>query len=479
MASATSASFWAIAGGMGTRGVSFLIFVFIARLLSPNDMGVMAIALVFGMFLDAINELGLSEQVVRYPEGTKQQFLSTVFWLQSGMSILTALAVMIGSPWVARLYGEPLLTQALGGVCTASVFTACSLVSMSLLQRRMAFQTIAIRNTVATIIGGIVGLSLAYSGFGVMSLVAMHMVNALTGAVVTIWSSRWKPSWCCQPIALRAVAKIAGHSLGARLIETATLRVDQLLIGSFFGASVLGLYALAFRFYDVIFQAICAPINSVLFPFLAQKTHAPEELRQRYLLAIRSIAVFSPPVFLLAALFLPALLGLWFGPKWVPATPFIQIILGAGAILALTFSHTTVFSSLGKPQVNFGVLILSSLLWLSSLFFLPALGPIFAPILWALRMAIGIPIQLYFLNKFIGLRLRDYLIQVKPALASSGAIVVIAFGLRWQHWVDGTTTVSLTIAACLCSMIAALTALLSSAALRNQLRKVAGRLDLL
>lgn len=426
MASATSASFWAVAGGAGTRGISFLVFLLIARLLSPADMGVMAIAMAFALFLDAVNELGLPDQVVRFKGDDADAFVHSVFWLQLCTSILSASALVVCTPRLVEWYAEPQLLMACGGVALAGIFTAASLTPLSLLRKRMAFRAIAIRNTVSTLIGGGVGLVMAYSGHGLLALVMMHVVNALTGLLVAFWSCTWRPALRHDWRAMREVFPLARHSMGTRLVETVTSRLDQLMIGTFFGTTVLGFYALAVRFFDVIFQTVCGPIASVLFSFLAEKHDDPVALRLRYLAALRNLALFAPVIFLLAALVLPELLGLMFGPKWAPVTPYLLIILGAGVVLSVTFSHTAVFSAIGQPRVNFWVSLCSSLLWLASLSFLPGLGALYAAALWVVRMALGIPVQLYALKRLTTISMGDYARAVIPGVMTLVIVLIIA-----------------------------------------------------
>lgn len=427
MASASSASLWAVAGGAGTRGVSFLVFLLIARQLSPADMGVMAIAMAFGLFMDAVNELGMPDQVVRFKGQDSDPFLSSVFWLQTGVAVAGALLLAVGAPRLAAWYAEPQLVQACWGVGTAAVLSAASLMPLSLLRKRMAFRAIAIRNTVATVLGGVVGLSMAYAGHGLAALVMMHVANAAAGLLVALYSCAWRPSWRYDAASIKAIRTMAWHTLGTRMVETVTSRVDQLLIGAFFGTTVLGFYALAVRFFDVIFQTICGPIAAVLFSYLADQHDSPAQLRARYLTALRNLALLAPTLFLMAVLLLPDLLGLLFGAKWAPLTPYLHIILGAGVVLGVTFSHTAVFSAIGQPSVNLWVSAVSSLLWLVSLGFLPALGAIYAAVLWVVRMALGIPVQIYALQRLTTISLSDYARAVVPGCVSVVLVLVLAW----------------------------------------------------
>jgi O-antigen/teichoic acid export membrane protein len=217
---------------------------------------------------------------------------------------------------------------------------------------------------------------------------------------------------------------------------------------------------------------VCSPLAAVLFSHLSQVNHDLGEVRARYLHSLRNISLMGPALFVMSALFLPEMLGWFLGPKWEPATPFLHLILGMGAVLAVTFSHTPVFAAIGKPQVNFGVSLLSTALWLVSLLFLPTMGAIFAAILWVGRMGLGIPIQWVYLGRMVGLKGGEYLTQLRPMLGSVTMALMIGSLMAWQGWIDHRhAPVQLIAGMITCGMIFVLTALTQSDLGRERLSR--------
>lgn len=419
-----------MAGSAGTRGMSFVFFMLIARVLSPEHLGVMALALAVSVFVDAVIDLGLSDQVIRLANDDNA-FFSSVFWTHlstasAGSVLLAALA-----PLAAHWYREPTLQWAMYGVALNSLFTGLSLVPQALLVRRMHHKSLALRNTLATLIGGVLGLSLAYAGWTVMALVVMTLANALTGMLAVWWSAQWRPlrpgSWQHRARQLRPVMAMARHTMGTRVVETLVTRMDQVLIGTFFGTATLGLYALAVRLYDVLFLTVCAPIASVMLPYLSRTTHDAMAFKARFLLVLKTTALAAPPIYVCAACYLPALLPTLFGDKWLAAGPYIQIMMGMGAVQAMSFTHTPAFTALGKPQANWWVTVVSSTMWLGSLFLLPKLGPLFAAVLWAGRSAVGVLMQVVFLRRLAGVSLADYWANTRFTWISSALVILLAW----------------------------------------------------
>lgn len=424
MATAKSASLWAIAGNIGTRGLSFVFFLLIARVLTPAHLGVLALALAFGLFLDAMIEFGLVDQVVRYQDDGAELFFSTVFWSHVGLSVLGMLIMMAVAPWVAQWYREPELRVAMMGVAVASALQGVSLVPSALLTRRFEQKALAKRNAAAALAGGGIGLALAYGGYGVRALVALQVVNALTGLLMVWISAKWTPAWHWRLVDLQPVLRLARHSLGARLLDTVVNRLDQLMIGSIFGASALGLYALAIRLYDVLFQAICLPIAGVMLPYLAPVAQDKIGFKKRYMLVLETTSLVVPPLFIVGALCLPDLLPVLFGAKWISAAPYIQIILGVGAMQAMAFTHTPAFAALGKPWANLLTSTIATMAWLVALLVLPTTGAIYAAFLWAGRGILGAMVQVNLMRYLADMRLLDYWRATRATWLSTGVLLV-------------------------------------------------------
>lgn len=425
------ASIWAVLGSLGTRGLSFVFFLLIARALSPAEMGVMALALAVGMFADAVIDFGLSTQVNRYEGGDSDDFLTGVFGIQVFLAMAFASLLVIGAGPIASWYGEPTLKLALWGVALASFLNALGLVPTAMLSRRLQHRSIALRHTVATLVGGVFGVWLAHTGAGIGAVVVMHVANAATGVVIVWVAVRWRPlSFAGARQYLLSTSPVwspARHQLATQLLEASMVRLDQLLIGTVFGASTLGVYSLAVRIFDVLFQVTCAPIASVLLPFLARAAGDLPLFRAQFVNVLTRLALLTPPIYVCAALYADVGVSLLFGDKWRDAVPYLQWALAMGAVQSVGFVHPSAFIALGRSNVNLWVALISSGLWLAGLFALPQMAPLFAMILWVGRSAVGLVLQLMFARRLIGVEWGDYWRAVRWPLVTCAVVV----GMAW------------------------------------------------
>jgi PST family polysaccharide transporter len=415
-----SATFWSFVNSFGTRGLSFIFFVILSRQIGPAPLGVMAIAMAIGAVLDALIDLGLTDQFVRHQDAEDETFFSSVFWMQVGVAIGLVLLALLLAPIFASAFREPGLTVAICAVALASLSTAVSLAPLAWLRRKLDYRKIAMRNMIATIAGGIAGLFFAREGFALGSLIALHVANVVSGTLVILAVAEWRPAFVFSLSNLMRVRRIAAGTMGTKVLESVMGRVDQLAVGGYFGTTILGLYSLAVRLYDVFFQLLSMPFASVMLPHLAKYSSYIDEFRPRFLSALQFASLLGPPVLLLVVLEVPYLLDALFGEKWTNAGPYIQIILGMGAVHTVTFMHTVGFAALGKTSINLGIAVFSTVLWALCLFFLPAFGAIFAAILWALRSAVGVPVQIHLLKKLLRLQGGDYLGALSPMLIGLG-----------------------------------------------------------
>lgn len=431
------ASFWSFINSFATRGLSFAFFIPLTRKLGPAPLGVMAMAIAVGTFLDAIIDLGLSDQFVRHQDAKDHRFFSSVFWAQVVAAGVLGLVIALLAPLAAEALHEPGLILALRAVALASFLTAIGLSPVSWLRRGLEYRAIAIRNVSATFVGGVVGLYLAWNGFGLLAVLSLHVINAATGTVVAVFSARWRPSLVFSLSSLKQVGGIAANTFFTRVLEAGVSRLDQIAVGAFFGASALGMYSLAVRLYDILFQLLCMPVASVMLPYLSVYQSKTAELRRRFLDVVQVVSLSAPPIFMLTALHASWLIGTVFGPQWLGAGPYLRIVLGMGVVQAFTFTHTVIFAASGRTSVNLGVALFSTVLWAVFLPLLPAYGVIFAAVLWAMRSAIGVPIQMFFLKNLLDMRLRDYVRSLTPmCIALTGMAGVSFFIFVVGEWAN-------------------------------------------
>lgn len=434
--STLQASIWAFANSIGTRGLSFLFFVMLSRALSPLEMGVMALALSVSYIADTFADAGLSESIIR-ADSPSLVFLKAVTTVQVSIAIIFTVISYLVAPYLS-LYFKQDITLVLPSVLLTTVINAVGLCPQAILKKGLRFKEITVRNIVGTLIGGIVGLLLAYKGSGVWSLVAMNMANALTGTVICCISAKWFPTPTLALSHLNLCARFALGMTATRVLENTFSRADQFVVGSVFGAGVLGLYSLAVKLYDVLFQIVCAPFSDVFFSKLSSLVKDNKSFTNSFIKFLSSAAIVGPPIFTIGGIFISLFATNIFGAQWSEARLYILIILVFGSFQSIAYIHSVALVALGLANARFKLAVISISLWFVTIFFLVHLGPIMAAVTWAFRIMVLVPLQIFILKKYISFSLKEYFSAVIPGVL--GIILalcpygVYAFlGTQYEH----------------------------------------------
>jgi len=191
---ATKGIVWSAVQKWGRAAISIATFVALSRLLPPEAFGLVALASVFTTVVEIFLDQGFSAAIVQRAD-VEREHLDTAFWISILTGILLAAGGIAVAGWVATLFDEPLLAPVLSWLSLSFILNALSTTQLAVLQRKLAFKSLAARSLVATTIGGVVGISMAFAGFGVWSLVAQELVRGLAAAIILWRSSDWRPGF--------------------------------------------------------------------------------------------------------------------------------------------------------------------------------------------------------------------------------------------------------------------------------------------
>lgn len=388
----------------------------------------MALALAVALLIDTVVEQGLGEALVQRDE-LSGDFAGSVLIYQVVLAVVIAALLFVGAPLIAGLLSEPRLATVLPWIGLACVFNSLGFVRQALYRRALQFKVLAFRNFIATSVAGLLGLWFAYQGAGLMSLLVMHVTNAALGAAV-LWIAK-KPSFNLRfhLASLRELFNFSKSVLGVRLLEVLSSRLDQILVGQYFGAAVLGYYALAVRLYEILIQTTAAPVAEVAYPLFSRLQNDKSGLGQAYLRLLQYAGGLTIPLFVGAAVTAPTFIPVLFGTHWQPAIPYLVLILAFGAINSISTYNDVLFGSIGRPDLRLKLAVVGIGLWLCSAFLLLPLGPLYVAITWCIRAGAMYPLRLFFALRLMDIKLRRFLAVVLPQIGACvsmmGVIVLI------------------------------------------------------
>lgn len=446
----------------GDRAFGLVFTFLLAAILGPRNFGIVALALIYIALVQLVNEGGIQTAVVQR-EALEDDHLDSAFWMNLALCLVLATASFLLAGWWARLNNVPELEDVVKALSVLLVVQGLTIVQLATFQREMRFKALAIRETAAVFVGGVLGLVLALNGAGVWALVAQQLGFAGT-QLVLLWSmSTWRPGLRFSRSHARELVGFSSGVFLANLGGFLNRRADALLMGIFFGPVAVGLYRLADRFMDNLLEVTMRPIAYVSLPFFSRLQNDRLALREAVASCVRTTLVLVVPAMAVMAAcsgFLMAVMG----PEWEPAADVLKLLALVGVGKAVVFFTGPLLFAVARPHlravmlwllaaVSAGTVVVVGWLLTDASSRDQALG--MAASRAGYFLAVVIPVNLAVVCWIAGLRPRQFLRWVWAPLASAAAGVAPVLLLEATGILDGLPAFAGLIIAGTCSVLAA------------------------
>ena len=340
---------WNAASRVLNIGLQFIITIFLARLLTPADFGLIGMIIVFTGFAHSLSDPGFSAALIQKKD-IEESHLSSVFWLNILIGISLSVLFLSLSTFMAGFYHEPRLATIAALIASIFFIQSFKMVPHTLLIRSLEFRKLAIVDTVTTMLAGVTAISLALSGYGVWSLAWQAVVSAFVSMMIVWRVSGWKPCLLFKFGAIRELLKFSMNLFGFNLYHYWVKNIDNLLIGKFIGSAGLGIYS---RAYDILLMPvnqISATVGQVMFPSLSKIKDDKERFRDVYLEAISGVAFIAFPLmmglFVVADSFVLAL----YGGKWTQMIPIVRVFCLLGVVYSVAATAGWIYNAQGRTD---------------------------------------------------------------------------------------------------------------------------------
>lgn len=296
-----------------------------ARILTPADYGLVGMLAIFIAVSQALIDSGFSQALIRKQDRSETDN-STVFYFNIGVGIVLYFLLFLSAPIIASFYNEPRLIPITRAVGLSLVFNSLAVVQRALLTINLDFKTQAKASFVGAILSGAIGISMAYTGFGVWAIVWQQISNVAVVTVLLWILSRWKPAWSYSWKSFRELFGFGSKLLAAGLLDTIFKNLYLIVIGKFFRASDLGYYTRAHQFTDFASSNITGILQRVTYPILCTIQNDDKRLRDVYRRLLKTSAFIIFPLMTgLAAIAKPMIIS-FLTEKWLFSAVLIQIL---------------------------------------------------------------------------------------------------------------------------------------------------------
>lgn len=393
-----SAFLWDFFGKVLTQSTGFIISIILARLLIPSDFGLIALIMVFTGVAQVFTDLGLSTSLIQRKKSLPIHY-SSAFYFNLFIASLLTILTFISAEYIADFYQEARLTPLLQVTSVLFILNSLSNVQTTILRKDLHYRLITKATIWASVISGMCGVFLAFSGSGVWSLLAQILTQSLIYNII-VWSySDWRPALQFSTKALKQLWGFGFRMFIAGLIDAVFTRIDYVIIGKIFPMATLGQFQRAKSFDALIIKYTSGSLMSVLFPVLSQLKDSHNEFEK---VVFKTLQILSLGIFFMIGIFYLAaedLIVLLFTEKWLPAADYLKVLILSSYGYPISALLVNIISSKGNSKNFLRLEILKKSLHIPNFFIAYYYGITLYLYTLALITFLSVAINVYYANK--------------------------------------------------------------------------------
>ena len=413
---------WSGIDSIAGQGITFLVGLVLARLLSPQEYGLIGYITIIVAILNSIVDSGFSNALIRKKDAGEIDY-NTTFIFNLVLSLLMAGVMIVTAGPISRFFNEPELVPLIRVMSAIVVINAAAIVQRTTLTKRVDFKTQTKVSLIASATSGVVGIGMALSGMGVWSLVGQQLSRQLLNTVFLWIFNRWIPTLQFSWRSFRELFGFGWKLLVSGLIDTVWKEIYQLVIGKCYSTETLGQYTRGKQFSDIFSSNMTNVIQRVSYPILSSIQDDQERLKDGYRRIIKVTMLMSFILLFGLGAVSDSLIIVLIGDKWLEGAEYLRIIVISASLYPLHAINLNMLQVQGRSDLFLRLEILKKLVGV-----IPLIMGIFINIKWMLWCSVCVSIFDYYLNSYYSGKYLGYSMwsQIKDILPSLGIAVVMA-----------------------------------------------------
>ena len=415
--------FWSFGERILAQGVSFIVSIILARFLLPSEYGSVAMVLVFINIANVFVSNGFGESLIQKKDATIVDF-STIFWCSQIMAWALYLMFFAISPIVAKFYSNQQLITVLRVLSLKLPLASINTIQHAYVSRHMQFKKFFWSTLWGTLISGVLGIILAYHGFGVWALVAQYLSNSTIDTIVLYFTISWKPTLQFSKESARSHIRFVSKMMAAGLINTVYGEMQSLVIGKRYTADDLAYYRRGGQFPSLFVANINTSVGKVLFPAMSNATEkkAIKSMTRR---SMQITAYLICPLMFGLIGISEALVKVLLTEKWLPCVPYLQVLSLAYVLQPIQTANCQAIKALGKSDIYLNMEIVKKMFGIVLLIVSLNHGPFMIAISFVISVVASTVISCYPNIKLLGYSYKDQIKDLYPSF--SLAILMLFF----------------------------------------------------
>lgn len=431
-----SSLFWKLTERGGTQGIQFILQIVLARLLVPQDFGIIALITIFIVIANVFIQSGFSSALIQKKNADSTDF-SSVFYLSLFVTGLLYAILFFAAPIIADFYRESQLIFIIRVLSISLFFGAVNSVQNAVVSRNMQFRRFFFSSLGGIIPSGIIGVMMAYMGYGVWALVWQQFINQFFITLILWFTVKWRPKLVFSLSRLKIMFSFGWKLLCSSLLDTIYNNLYGLIIGKVFDPAMLGFYNRGDAFPNIIVNNIDGSIGSVMFPVLSANQDDKSRLKTMVRRSIVTSSFIIFPIMIGLAMCAEPLIKILLTDKWLPCVPFLQLLCLSYALWPIHTANLQAINALGRSDIFLKLELIKKGIGVVCLCISIPFG---VYVMVGLRVIMSFIST--FINSFPNRRLLNYSFQeqwfdIIPSLILSvimGIIVYMIHFIGWNAW---------------------------------------------
>ena len=343
-------TFWSAIDSVANYAVGFIISIVLARLLAPDDYGLIGIVAIFTSICNTIINAGFSNALIRKKDASDDDY-NTVFIINLGLSVLLYFLLFFTAPLIAKFFQRTELVDLIRVATLTMIIGALALVQQTRLTQRIDFKTQTKISLISHIISGVIGILMALYGYGVWALVGQSISSQGLKTVLLWFYNKWQPKFQFSYNSFRSLWGFGSKLLASNIIDSVWREVYKVVISKCYSPSILGQYTRATQFSEIFSVNLTTVIQRVTYPVLSEIQDENERLKIAYrkIIKVTMLVTFSC-MLMLAAIAKPMIIIL-IGEKWLMAASILQIICFQGMLYPLHALNLNMLQVQGRSDL--------------------------------------------------------------------------------------------------------------------------------
>jgi len=425
--------FWVLLEKFGVQAAHFVVTLVLARLLTPEDYGTVALLSVFVSISNVFVDCGFGKALVQKKYATQTDY-NTVFYLSMAIAAALYACLFFAAPLVARFYGIPALKIMLRVLALSLIFHSINGVQNVELNRKMLFHLSFRISWVRTIVSAVTGISFALAGYGPWALVWSSLAGGIAGVVARQLVIRWRPSLTFSWGSAKGLFRFGWKMTAAKLVAVGYSNLYAILIGKFYTRAELAFVKKGAHIPSLITNCVEAPLGRVSFAAFSKLQNDIPRLRNALRRVMRTASFFVIPLMAFCALCAHDMVYVLFGRQWIPAAPFVTMWSVTWAMVSFNTLNMQAITACGRSDVFLKITIIRRLIGLASMAFSLQYG---VHVFVATIMCVNAPLSLLVFawpnSRYLGYTIKMQFEDVKAVLALTAVYGVALYGLSYVN----------------------------------------------